>query len=326
MNSVLITGAGGLIGGRVVHAMRAAGWEVRPMVRKTRANDTPGTIVHDLRSHLSNLRPADWVFHLAGAYAGAGEKELRRADLVMARNLIGWGVSAGIKNWIFASAAEVYGDVKGFATEETSTAPVIPYGRVKLQIEKSFMQELKQIRDCRVVILRIGEVYGSGSKLLTELTARLKRGFCPWPGSGKIPLSFVHVDDVATAFLSAAQNAVPGTTTYNIADDADATWRDFLMCVARLCGTRGPQFLPMALVQTYAAASTLAGRITGREPVLTSHALRLITTPKLLSNSRAKRELGFRPRYASYSDGLEESLRGLSHYAENGEAQASASR
>jgi nucleoside-diphosphate-sugar epimerase len=306
--------------------MRGAAWDVRPVVRKAGRESFAGAVVHDLRLPLSNVPAADWVFHLAGAYAGAGERELQDADFIMAQNLIRWGVLAGVKNWVFASAAEVYGDVEGFATEETPTVPVIPYGHIKLQIEKLFIQELAKVPNCRLVILRIGEVYGSGSKLLAELTARLRRGFCPWPGSGKVPLSFVHVEDVAAAFLCAAQDAAPGATIYNVADDKAATWRDFIMCVARRCGTRAPQFLPMSLVKTYAAASTLGCRLVRREPVLTPHALRLIITPKLLSNARAKHELGFQPHYASYPDGLEEALCGLSHHTENGAAQASASR
>jgi nucleoside-diphosphate-sugar epimerase len=325
LSSVLITGAGGLIGRRVAETMRQARYGVRTLIRKAGENNTTGTIVHDLRLPLTNVPPADWVFHLAGAYAGAGEDELQRADLAMAKNLIRWGISAGVKNWIFASAAEVYGDVEGFATENSPTAPVIPYGRIKLQIEKLFTHELSAISNCRLVILRIGEVYGSGSKLLAELTARLRRGFCPWPGSGAVPLSFVHAEDVAAAFLCVAQNATSGATIYNVADDAQATWRDFIMCVARLCGTRRPQFLPMGLVKLYASASTLGCRLVGQEPVLTPHALRLITTPKLLSNAQAKHDLGFQPQYATYSEGLEEAL-GLSHHTQDGAAQASASR
>jgi nucleoside-diphosphate-sugar epimerase len=324
VSSVLITGAGGLIGRRVAETMRRAGYDVRALVRKAGENKL-GTIVHDLRLPLANVPPADWVFHLAGAYAGAGEDELQRADLAMAKNLISWGISAGVKNWIFASAAEVYGDVEGFATENSPTAPVIPYGRIKLQIEKLFIQELAKVPNCRLVILRIGEVYGSGSKLLSELTTRLRHGFCPWPGAGQVPVSFVHLDDVAGAFLCAATIASPGVSVYNIADDAVATWRDFLLHVAQRCGTKGPQFLPLRLVKTYAAVSTLANRLIGRDPVLTLNALRLIITPKLLSNVRAKQELGFRPRYADFFEGLEKSLRGLSDHSQDGAAQANAS-
>ena len=41
---------------------------------------------------------------------------------------------------------------------------------------------------------------------------------------------------------------------------------------------------------------------------------RLITTPKALSNIRVKHELGFQPRYPSYSEGLEETLCGIPHH------------
>jgi nucleoside-diphosphate-sugar epimerase len=68
------------------------------------------------------------------------------------------------------------------------------------------------------------------------------------------------------------------------------------------------------LVHLYAACGTLACRATGREPILTRQAVRLITTPKALSNSRLKRELGFQPRYLSYTEGLEEAIRGVPHH------------
>jgi nucleoside-diphosphate-sugar epimerase len=135
---------------------------------------------------LDNLPPADWIFHFAGAYAGAGDEELQGADLEMARNVIRCGLQAGIKNWIFASAAEVYGDVCGIAIEETPTQPVIPYGRVKLMVERLLLEKSKDISDCRVVILRIGEVYGHEGRLINELAARLKRASVRGPGQGTL--------------------------------------------------------------------------------------------------------------------------------------------
>ena len=314
MTSVLVTGAGGFIGRRVVCAANSAGYGVTAIVRKPYLGAVHSVVQHDLRLPLSKLPPVDWIFHLAGAYAGAGDQELRRADLEMAHNVIHWGLAAGIKNWIFASAAEVYGDVCGIATEETPTQPVIPYGRIKLMVERLLLEKTKDISDCRVVILRIGEVYGYEGRLINELAGRLKRGFCPWPGKGDVPLSFVHVEDVAQAFLCVMQSAPVGVSVYNVADDMPSTWLDFLVRVARFLEARPPVFLPETLVHVYAACGTLACRATGREPILTRNALRLITTHKALSNSRLKREVAFQPRYPSYSEGLEEALRGLSHH------------
>jgi nucleoside-diphosphate-sugar epimerase len=314
VTSVLVTGAGGFIGRRVVFAAENAGYTVTAMVRKPQLSAVHSVIQHDLIFPLSGLQPVDWIFHLAGAYAGAGDEELQHADLAMAHNVIHWGLAAGIKNWIFASAAEVYGDVHGQATEKAPTQPVIPYGRIKLLVERLLIEKTKDISNCRVVVLRIGEVYGSAGRLITELTARLKRGFCPWPGAGDVPLSFVHVEDAAQAFLCAVQTAPIGVSVYNVADDMPVTWQDFLLRAAQLCRTRPPVFLPKPLVYLYALCSTLARRATGREAILTRQAIRLITTPKPLSNTRLKHELGFQPRYPSYSEGLEEALRGVSHH------------
>lgn len=315
MTSLLVTGAGGFIGRRVVRAATSAGYEVTALVRRSRVGGSQNVLQHDLRLPLSQIPAVDWILHLAGAYAGAGDHELRDTDLAMADNLIDWGVARGIKNWIFASAAEVYGHVSGPATEETPARPVIPYGRIKLIIERLFFDRTKDIPGRRVVVLRIGEVYGAESRLITELTARLRRGFCPWPGDGAVPLSFVHVDDVAQAFLRAVQNAPSGVSLYNVADDAPATWRDFLHRVAQLSKARPPLFLPNLLVHFYALCSTIAARATGNEPILTQNAVRLITTPKVLANTFLKHELRFHPRYPGYSEGLEEVFHGLSHHA-----------
>src|SRR4029077_18832213 len=107
--------------------------------------------------------------HLAGAYAGAGDQELRHADLTMAHNVIQWGLAAGIKNWILASAAEVYGDVHGIADEEAPLLPVIPYGRIKLMVERLLTEKTRDVSNCRVILLLIGEGYGPGGRLTPQL-------------------------------------------------------------------------------------------------------------------------------------------------------------
>ena len=316
VTSVLVTGAGGFIGHRVVSTARAAGYRVVGIARKDSPFlDAHSAIVHDLQSPLKGLSSVDWVFHFAGGYAGAGHAELESADLRTAQNVIAWGVAAGVKNWVFASAAEVYGAVRGVATEGASTQPVIPYGRLKLAVERLLVEKLQALSDHRIVILRIAEVYGRYGQLIGELTSRLNRGFCLWPGSGNIPLSFVHVDDVAQAFLCAARRAPIGISTYNVGDDMPATWHKFLTRVAQLCRAKPPVFLPEPFVQAYAACSALACRIMGREPILTSYAVRLLLTAKPLSNVHLKRTLGFQPLFPSIDQGLEEVFRGLSHHS-----------
>ena len=200
---------------------------------------------------------------------------------------------------------------------------MIPYGHIKLTIEGLLVQMAKDLSDCRVVILRIGEVYGSESRLLRELATRLKRGFCPCPGSGHVAVSFVHaydrtfkpVEDVALAFLCALERAPSGVSIYNVADDEPTTWRSFVRHLGDLLGTPPPVFLPHPLASVYMVGHQLISRMARREPVLTRHALRLLNTPKALANQKIKRELAFTPRFANFRRGLEVTVHGLPNHA-----------
>lgn len=324
MTSVLVTGAGGLIGGRVVEAARNAGFAVTRVVR--RGPPAADVLVRNLRLPLEHVPPCDWVFHLAGGYAGGGRRALRRTDLQIARNLVRWGIKHRVKNWVVASAAEAYGALDGLGTEDSPTKPVIPYGEIKLVVEELLTRMANEIPGCRLVILRIGEVYGRQSRLVGELATRLQRGLCPWPGSGRVPVSFVHVDDVAQAFMRAVERAPEAVSIYNVADDDPATWRTFVATAAEFLGTSPPIFLPRSLVNGYALGHQLTSWLIGREPILTCHALRLLTTPKALSNGQIVQDLGFRPRFPNIRSGLEDTLYGLSYNTENGAAQRSEPR
>jgi nucleoside-diphosphate-sugar epimerase len=301
MTSVLVTGATGFIGRHVVAVARSAGYEVRR---------------GDLRSPIGDLPAADWVFHLAGGYAGASLRDLLASDLAIGRDLLDWGRARSVRNWVFASAAEVYGAVDGVASEDAPTRPVIPYGDVKLALEAAFAASAAEFDGSRVVILRIGEVYGPDGRLIRELRSRLASGFCPWSGSGSVPLSFVHVEDVARAFLGAASHAKQGLTVCNVADDQPTTWREFLAEMSTRLGTRPAVFLPSALGRLYASASSLRARALGRPPVVTRHVVRLITTPKVMTNLRLKRELEVELRYPDCRAGLEDTLPSPARQAE----------
>ncbi len=300
---VLVTGAGGFIGRALVAAARTQGLSVVGVARRACVE---ADVVADLRADLSGLPRADVVVHLAGGYAGARANELNQIDVRIARNLIDWGRRQRINRWVVASAAEVYGCVNGVAEETHELRPVIPYGVTKLCVETMFLDAGIP----HVTILRIGEVYGPGGRLLSELIGRLRAGFCPWPGSGEVPLSFIHVNDAAQALLQAcARSGVP--RVFNVGDEEPSTWRNFLELLAGLLRTRGPVYLPVRVARAYALCAVTVDSILRRPAVVTPHVVRLLTTPKIISITRARRELDFEPHYGSIRDGLAEAVDAL---------------
>ncbi len=303
--SVLVTGAGGFIGSRVLAAANGSACRVIPISRRPSG---PQFRVLDLAGPLDGLPKVDWVFHLAGGYAGASAESLEQSDYEVTRRLIAWGRSARVRNWVFASAAEVYGTCAEPATEDSPTRPVIPYGRIKREIERMFGTLAREDSESRVAVLRIGEVYGGNGNLVNELTRRFRSGFCPWFGSGDVPVSFVHVDDVARAFWCALREVPRGFSVWNVADEMPATWREFLECYAGLLGTRKAVGLPLALSRAYALASTFADRVRGRSPTVTQHVVSLLTTSKPMSSRKARDHLGLRLEYPEFRIGLREVL------------------
>jgi nucleoside-diphosphate-sugar epimerase len=262
-------------------------------------------LVADLRQPIHGWPAPDAVVHLAGSYAGCDEREFVGSDLLIARNLIEWGLRNHIERWVFASAAEVYGDVRGAATEDYPCNPVIPYGKAKLKIERMF----REAGINAIAICRLGEVYGSEGRILAELGGRLRSGFCPWPGNGEVPLSFLHVDDAAEALLLACERTESGVNTYNVGDDEPATWRLFLDELAALLGTRRAYYLPKPLALGYALTNSWTDRLLRRPASVTPNVLRLLTTPKVLSCTPLREKLGFIPQHQTFRTGLKEALR-----------------
>jgi nucleoside-diphosphate-sugar epimerase len=295
---ILVTGAGGFIGRAVVKKARERGWDVTGVARRPCPE---AARIADLRQPIEGWPALDAVIHLAGAYAGCDARELAEQDLVIAGNLLAWGRRQGVRRWVFASAAEVYGDVIGEADESWPCRPVIPYGRAKLEVERMFQAaELPELTICR-----LGEVYGPHSRILNQLGSRLRRGFCPWPGDGKVRISFLHVEDAAEALLLASERSAPESRTYNVGDNEPATWRQFLDSMAEMLGVRRAVYLPLSVARCYAACASWADRD------VTPQVLRLLTTPKVLSSERARLELEFVPRYPGFHAGLKEALSGL---------------
>ena len=299
---VLVTGAGGFIGRSVVKKARERGWIVTRVARHLADTD----ITADLRQPVHGWPVPDAVIHLAGSYAGCGTKEFTKSDIAIARNLIEWGLKNDVRRWVFASAAEVYGDVTGTATESSLCQPVIPYGRAKLEIEGMF----RVAGLAGVTICRLGEVYGPGGRILQELGSRLSSGFCPWPGNGEVPISFLHVDDAAEALVLACEQTVWGVQTFNVGDDVPATWRQLLDEMASLLSTRRAFSLPKPIARGYALALSWADQVRRKPVSVTPHVVRLLTTPKVLLCTRARENLGFVPRYPDFKMGLKETLRG----------------
>jgi 2-alkyl-3-oxoalkanoate reductase len=141
------------------------------------------------------------------------------------------------------------------------------------------------------VVLRYGYFYGPGTKFARDGSwgrdARRRR--LPIVGRGTGILSFIHVDDAASATVAALDR---GSGIYNVCDDEPAAMTEWLPALADELGAKPPRRVPAWLASWVAGqqAAVMATRLEGA------------------SNEKAKRELGWRPRYPSWRQGFREAL------------------
>jgi nucleoside-diphosphate-sugar epimerase len=143
------------------------------------------------------------------------------------------------------------------------------------------------------LVLRYGWLYGPGTYHGEggSTFEDVRRRRFPVVGEGAGLLSFVHVDDAAAATVAAVERGAPGV--YNVVDDDPAPMREWLPAYAEAIGARPPRRAPLWLVRL------LAGKA----------ATGMATTFPGASNARAKRALGWEPRWPSWRAGFRDAPR-----------------
>ncbi|MGH2728876.1 MAG: NAD-dependent epimerase/dehydratase family protein [Actinomycetota bacterium] len=141
------------------------------------------------------------------------------------------------------------------------------------------------------VVLRYGVFYGRDTGHQQFMAKMLARGMMLLPGGEVGSLSWIHVDDAATATVAALERGRSGEV-YNICDDEPVSFWGFTGKLAKVIGAKPPKAIPIAVAEKVA-----------RYPAL------FMTSTITMSNEKAKRELGWTPRYASVGDGLKEMSR-----------------
>jgi nucleoside-diphosphate-sugar epimerase len=142
------------------------------------------------------------------------------------------------------------------------------------------------------IVLRYGSFYGPGTGILDHhFIEQVRHRRFPLIGNGDGWWSFVHVDDAADATVLAVERGAAGEV-YNIVDDEPAPVRVWLPALAQILGAKPPFHAPAWV------ARILAGE----------HLVAMTTEARAGTNEKARRELGWEPKHASWRTGFAEVL------------------
>jgi len=317
---VLLAGATGAIGRRLVPALLAGGHEVIGMVRSedgaraveamgARCVETPGarSVLADALDADATMRavaeasPQVLIHQLTSLPQRINPRTIER-DFELndrlrdegTRNLVDAAQAAGVERVIAQSIAFAYAPGPP-GTVHSEADPLFS----DAQAPKSFRRSAAALRSLESsvlgaggLVMRYGFFYGPGTAFARDgSTAQdvSKRRF-PIVGKGGGVWSFIHIDDAAAATIAALERGSSGP--YNIVDDDPAPVREWLPAFAEALGAPAPMRVPKLIARLAA----------GSYGVLT------LTRSQGASNALAKEELGWGPVYSSWREGFRTAL------------------
>jgi nucleoside-diphosphate-sugar epimerase len=257
-------------------------------VARVVADAEPEVIVHQLTALSGEID----MRHMDRSFAETNRLRTEGTDhLLAAGRAVGVGrfVAQSFAGW---PSARTGGPVK------TETDPLDPAPPAALRPLLDALRHLEEAVTGAAwtegVVLRYGGFYGPGTSFSLKPEGQyvqiIRQRKFPLVGNGAGMWSFIHIEDAATATVAAIEHGERGI--YNVVDDEPAPVSVWLPAAAEALGAKPPRRLPRWL-----------GRIAAGEAATV-----MMTEVRGASNQKAKRELGWRPRYGSWRQGFAQGL------------------
>jgi nucleoside-diphosphate-sugar epimerase len=301
---VFVTGATGAVGRHLVPMLIAAGHQVTATTRtpgkvaRLRQAGADGVVVDgmDRAAVTAAVRAAAPEVIVHEMTALADMRSLRNPDRVFAAtnglriqgtdNLLAAAAAAGTRRMVAQSYTGWPNERSGgpVKTERDPLDSAVPASAAQTLAAIKHVEEAVPRAVPDGVVLRYGSFYGPGaSQVMLDI---LRRRQLPLIGGGTGIWSFCEVTDAAAATVTAVARGAPGV--YNVVDDDPAPVAEWLPYLARVAGAKPPLRVPAWL-----------GRVLAGELVVAQ-----MTTVRGSSNEKARKELGWAPRYASWREGF----------------------
>jgi len=276
----------GYVGAAFAQALRAKGWDIAASARSPE---------QAARLRAAGVEPADPDDRDAMAAA------LKGVNAVLITSPPGQDGCAALESvipalaqaqafpdWIgYLSTTGVYGDFDGRWVFETSPLKAQSVeGARRVGAERDWRQ-VGGGMGLTVATFRLPGIYGPGRSAFDRLRAGEGRRIVK-PGQ---VFSRIHLDDIVSGLLASLDQPKAGGI-YNLCDDEPAPPQDVMEYAARLLGVAVPPDLPFNAL--------------GMSPATR----RFYAENKRVSNALAKAELGWRPKYPTYREGLRAILEG----------------
>ena len=283
--TVLVTGASGLLGRRVVQQLLETNHEVRAMVRRPgseRVLATPPTDicygdVGNPDALAEACRDITAVIHLVAVIRG-GPRQFDAINRQGTENIVAAAKEAGsVKRFIHVSALGA------------ANTPRLQYLHSKWQGEQAVISS-----GLPYVILRPSLIFGPGDEFTTSVAALVRTmPVIPVIGSGNNRLQPIHVDDVARCIALSVSGNIRGNRTIEIGGPEQLSYNEIVSVVGRTLGRKVRKVnVPLWKMRL---PVTIMEKVTPRAPINRAM-LQLVTLRNVAEPDSVERVFGFRPK------------------------------
>lgn len=298
---VLVTGAGGYVGGLVTRALAGSGEvtgvDVRDCPRDLQGLAGVTYIRADVRSpelaRIIQERKPQVVCHLASIVT-PGKNSTREfeysVDVLGTRNVLDACVAAGVKKVIISSSGAAYGyhaDNPAWISEDAPLRGNVEfaYSDHKRQVEEMLAEYRVRHPSLQQLILRLGTVIGANTQ--NQITALFEKPFILGIGGSDSAFTFIWDQDVVNVFVQGIRTEVTGA--FNLAGDGSLSMRE-------IAGILKKPYLSIP-------PAVLGGALSALKPLgLTRYGpeqIRFLQYRPVLSNARLKAQFAYQPQKTS---------------------------
>ena len=303
----LVTGANGFTGSHLVKVLANNGDRVVGLVRKSsncdRLANCDVELVYGDITDSAALQQAmigvDVVFHTA-AYVELGivnEKEMERVNVAGTRTVLEVAFACRVSKIVYCSTIGIFGDTQGQTINEgfkrTQQGFSSAYDRTKYlaqEIVDSFASQGLPV----VSVLPSG-IFGADDPHFRPILQQfINRRLKLWAGGSRVT-GIVHVDDLATAMILAAEKGINGDKY--IISAGDLTTKEMFATMASFTGIPAPREAPKWLVRLAGNLLDPLGRLFKFQPPLSRERVHYIYDRCVrVDATKACTELGWQPR------------------------------
>lgn len=319
---ILVTGANGFIGSELVRRLLERDAEVRCLYHRSR-DRLKGLNVHLVRGSITDpvslpaaVEGVEVVYHLAGS-GRAGDWGSRKwffeQNADGTRNLLDAAVNAGVRRFVQVSSLAVHRFTGHLDADEETPADQekYAYGASKLAAERHVQKARDENRIETGIVRPAVVVFGpEDTTAFVHMAPLLEKGRWTHVQGGKPFLCYTYVSNLADGLLLAGTHEKAAGETFNITDDLQIRWKEFISAVihAFQVRERATSFpVPVARAAGISLEAIFKLFRIKNPPPITDYRTALVSKDFHFSCKKAKRLLGYMPA-VRFSEGLDRTV------------------